>query len=245
MGLIAPVGDDLRDELARKAVILQDLERHYGTMFDILRDMHERAYADIAVGGTKTIVEVACGTGMAYPLALRLGLDYTGVDISETAIAMCCLKFTDGCFVNAPVHRLNMFADHSFDAVYCSSMLEHIGRVEAAIRELWRLARHRLDLIFYEGLGDTRDHVFTFVPYDPTLTPESWGGPYGVKVAVQDHGDRDGRTTGVPVPGYFMNRFARDPMRRLLNGLPRAKKVEMRNVPHPKHGMRSWVTVRR
>jgi SAM-dependent methyltransferase len=238
----SPQAPDLSPELRSKALDLQMLDGAYQVMFSFHRDVHERAYRDIG-STSKSVLEIACGTGFAYPLARVHDLNYLGVDISETAIAMCCLKYPDGLFLNAPIYGLGSLADRCFDAVYCSSMLEHIGKVEIAVQEMWRLAGRRLDLVFYEGLADSDEHLFRFVPYDTAEPRETWGGCYGMKVVLQDHGPRDGRSDGRPIPGYFMNKFAREPMRRLIGELPGVEGVEIRDLPHQRHGMRTWVTV--
>ena len=238
---VSPQAPDLSPELRSKALDLQILDGAYQGMFSMHRDVHERAYQDIGLT-SKSVLEMACGTGFAYPLARARDLNYLGVDISETAIAMCCLKYPDALFLNAPIDSLSALADCCFDTVYCSSMLEHIGKVEIALQEMWRLAARRLDLVFYEGLTEFDEHLFRFVPYDVSQAPETWGGCFGMKVAIQDHGPRDGRPDGRPIPGYFMNKFAREPMRLFLGALSGVERVEIRDLPHLEHGKRSWVT---
>ena len=218
------------------------LDGYYAKMFAVLEDVHRAALRDMADRGCKTVLEVACGTGWCAPLAGEVGLDYIGLDISETAVAGALLKYPTFCFLNLPVHRCELLNEKAFDAVYSSSMLEHIGRVEEAIGAMWRLSRRRLDLAFYEGLTDAPEHSFRFVPYERSEPPRAWGGRYGMKVALQDHGPRDGRSGKTAVPGYFLNQFSRARLHESLRSLPQASHVEMRDFDGP---LRSWVTVYR
>ncbi len=188
---------------------------------------------------------MACGPGLCIPLFLAHGIDYTGMDISETAVAATAMKFSDVQLINMSIERSGVLMPQSFDAVYSSSMLEHIGKFEDAIEAMWRLARHRLDLMFFEGLSDAEEHAIKFFPYDLSEDPKNWGGEFGLKVALQDHGPRDGRTGSAPVHGYFYNRYARKRMLELLRVLPGAEITNAQTIVHAEHGPRSWVTIRR
>lgn len=209
---------------------LEILDGYYRTMFDLHRDKHQFAIQSIASSGAKTILEVACGTGYCIPLMSAVGLNYTGVDISETAIAACCLKYPTDWFFHLPFDRLSLLRPHSFDAVYSSSMLEHIGRYEEAIAIMWELAALRLHLMFYEGLSGADDNVIRFVPYDLAQPTSSWGGRYGLAVALQDHGRRDGRSSDEPLHGYFLNRFSKQRMIEFLQSLPNVASVEINDI---------------
>jgi SAM-dependent methyltransferase len=221
------------------------VENNYMKMFSMHRDLHQKIVNDICANGTSSVLEVACGPGCCIPLFRAQGIDYTGMDISETAIAATAMKFSDVQLINMPVERSEILMPQSFDAIYSSSMLEHIGRFEEAIFAMWRLARHRMDLMFFEGLSDNDEHTIKFFPYDLSEDPKTWGGEFGMKVALQDHGTRDGRTGSEPVHGYFYSRYARTPMLDLLRTLPMADVTNVQTIAHAEYGPRSWVTVRR
>jgi ubiquinone/menaquinone biosynthesis C-methylase UbiE len=139
-------------------------------MFEMHREVHEAAIADIAASECSSVAEVACGSAFNCEAAGAHGLAYTGIDISETAIAIACLKQSAGDFINLPVDRLEILKDRSFDAVYNSSMLEHIGFADRAIRSMWRLADRRLDLILYDGLSDQPEDSIRFFPHASGIT---------------------------------------------------------------------------
>lgn len=221
------------------------VENNYRTMFSMHRDIHQKIVDDICADRNSSVLEVACGPGFCVPLFRAHGIDYTGMDISETAIAATAMKFSDVQLINMSIARSEILMPQSFDAVYSSSMLEHIGKFEEAIAAMWRLSRHRMDLMFFEGLSDAQEHTIKFFPYGRSDDPKTWGGEYGMNVALQDHGPRDGRADSEPVHGYFYSRYAREKMLDLLHALPAAQIVNTQTMIHAEHGPRSWVTVRR
>jgi SAM-dependent methyltransferase len=202
---------------------LKALDRRYRKMFDLHADVHRTVFDEIAADDCGSLAEVACGSGYAVDFAVTRGLRYTGIDISETAIAVACLKETRGNFINLPVDQLSILKDRSFDAVYSSSMLEHIGFVELAIETMWRLASKRLDIFFYEGLFDTDENKISFHPHPAGISPKVAGGYYGVKVAGQSHGPPFARS------GYFLNRFSQKAMMKIFLQLQDQRDVSIRH----------------
>ena len=221
------------------------VENNYEKMFSMHRDIHEKIIDSICSDKNASALEVACGPGFCVPLFRKRGISYTGMDISETAIAANAMKYHDIQLINLSIENSAILSPQAFDAVYNSSMLEHIGKFEDAISSMWRLARRRMDLMFFEGLTDGKEHTIKFFPYDRSESQEAWGGEYGMKVALQDHGPRDGRTNAEPVPGYFYSRYAREPMIELLQALPSAIVSHVETLSHMQYGPRTWVTIRR
>ncbi len=202
---------------------LKTLDRRYNTMYEMHKDVHQCVFIEMAERGCTSVAEIACGTGFALDLAIANGLSYTGIDISETAISVACLKNDQGDFINLPVDRLDIIKDQSFDAVYNSSMLEHIGFPNHAIASMWRLAKNQMYLMFYEGLSDATENQLNFFAHDPKITLREAGGFYGVKVVRQSHGDNFKST------GYFMNKFSQTAICSFLTELPGA------GVPKVRH----------
>jgi len=217
---------------------LKAMDRRYRQMFAIHEDVHTAVLDDISKDGCHTFSEVACGAGYTVGPAVARGLAYTGIDISETAIAVSCLKEPNGDFINLPVDRLSIIKDRSFDAVYSSSMLEHIGFVETAIAAMWRLAAKRLDILFFEGLTDAAENEINFYPHEEGVSPREAGGYYGVKVARQDQG------TGHS--GYFFSKFSKTAMVRMLQSLDGHPQVTLRDFVSKDSSRKTTVaTVRR
>lgn len=219
---------------------LSQLDCQYRRMFEINREAHAAAIAEIAGAGCRSVAEVACGSGFNCPAFTARGISYTGIDISETAIATACLKHTAGDFINLPVDRLDILRDRCFDAVYSSSMLEHIGFPQSALAAMWRLAGKLLCVLFYEGLvSNSDDDVIRFFPYEPNETARESGGYYGAKVARQDHG------AAANGPGYFMNRFSESSIRKIAARLDGSASVEIRHFALDRERFRSIAIIGR
>ena len=109
-------------------------------------------------------------------------------------------------------------------------MLEHLGKVEEAIDALWGLRAGDFDPMFHEGLTDAAEHMFRFFPYEKSEPVASWGGRYGMKVALQDHWPETVARTQFRCMDIH-EWFARAPMECLLRALPGAHDVVVRAIP--------------
>jgi SAM-dependent methyltransferase len=95
---------------------------------------HARFFALTRLAPGARVLDVGCGRiGLR---ALEPGLDVTGVDLCER-------PEYPGPFVRADAAAGLPFADHEFDLVYCSSVIEHVDppRRAAFAAELRRVAR--------------------------------------------------------------------------------------------------------
>jgi ubiquinone/menaquinone biosynthesis C-methylase UbiE len=109
-----------------------------------------------------SVLDVGCGTGhLLSRLASRRAGDaraFTGVDFQlESGIRE---RLPGASFVESPVENLP-FADHQFDTVICTHVLEHILRIDRAIAELRRVTRGRLMVV----VPLEREYRFTFNPH--------------------------------------------------------------------------------
>lgn len=90
--------------------------------------------------GLASVVEVGCGAGRDGAVLLAGGLDYTGLDVSSSAVAMCQglgLDAVQGSALAVP------FADDEFDAAWSMSTLMHLpgDGMTTALVELGRVVR--------------------------------------------------------------------------------------------------------
>jgi SAM-dependent methyltransferase len=102
------------------------------------------AAAAIAATGIENprVLEVGCGSGYysdVFATLLAGGLQYTGVDYSETMIARARAHYPSTAFEVADAVRLP-YADAAFDIVFNGVSLMHIVDYPAAIREAARVA---------------------------------------------------------------------------------------------------------
>lgn len=112
--------------------------------------------ADMLPAGTRSLLDVGCGNGAwgHYLMSARPEIEVTGVDRSETALSHVRFNKRQGSIDALP------FADHSFDAVTCLQVIEHLHAPVAgpALDELSRLARHTMivEVPFDEDLSANR-----------------------------------------------------------------------------------------
>lgn len=98
------------------------------------RRRHERFFAMTRLPPGARVLDVGCGRiGL---LTLEPDLDITGVDLADR-------PDYPGPFVRADAANGLPFADHEFDLVYCSSVIEHVPppRRAAFAREIRRVGR--------------------------------------------------------------------------------------------------------
>ena len=95
------------------------------------------------VGGS--VLDVGCATGIDYPRLKRLGLKYTGVDVTNKFILRAKELYPE---IDVRVaNALDLpFSDGSFDVVFSNGMIQHLAPNEypKALREMWRVARKLL-----------------------------------------------------------------------------------------------------
>jgi SAM-dependent methyltransferase len=90
------------------------------------------------------VLEAGCGMGTDGSRFARAGASYTGLDISDSALALARRRFDlmgcEGSFVRGSVTDLP-FADRSFDLVYSHGIIHHVADTERAVAEFHRVLR--------------------------------------------------------------------------------------------------------
>jgi SAM-dependent methyltransferase len=98
-------------------------------------------FAD-AVG--KKVLEIGTGNGADGALFALSGADYTGVDLTDTALEATRRHFEvlqlKGSFRRENAESLS-FPDQSFDWVYSHGVLHHTPNTQRAIDEVWRVLK--------------------------------------------------------------------------------------------------------
>lgn len=106
----------------------------------------------------KTVLEVGCGTGV-YPIRnkeLFSQIDYTGTDISETAIEYCkknsSFNFICGDFIK------NDIGD-TFDLVYSHAVIDHVYDIDTFVKKIVNLSKKYAYINSYRGyFPDMEEH---------------------------------------------------------------------------------------
>ena len=92
----------------------------------------------------KDVLEAGCGIGTDGLQFARAGARYTGVDLSETAVAMARRRFAaegvDATLRQASITDLP-FPDASFDLVYSDGVIHHDPHTERVVGEFHRVLR--------------------------------------------------------------------------------------------------------
>ncbi len=90
------------------------------------------------------VLEIGCGNGADGAMFAQHGADYTGVDLTEAAVAATRKHFAalnlPGEFRTANAERLD-FADESFDVVYSYGVLHHTPEPARALAEVYRVLK--------------------------------------------------------------------------------------------------------
>ncbi|MEA2604228.1 MAG: hypothetical protein QOF89_5220 [Acidobacteriota bacterium] len=110
------------------------------------------------------VLEVGCGTGLIYErLVPRLLSNerYTGVDVSESMLAIGRRKFPAARFLAGDGYGLR-FADGAFDVVLCFEVLGHLPEIGTLLRELVRVSRRTVVFTVWpapDGVVETGETV--------------------------------------------------------------------------------------
>jgi ubiquinone/menaquinone biosynthesis C-methylase UbiE len=121
--------------------------RHFYELVEAHRytkEWHIPAAADFAGARGLRVLEIGCGLGTDGAQFAEAGADYTGVDLTEAAVALASKRFELfdllGKFQTADAEKLE-FPDNSFDLVYSHGVLHHTPETGKAIQEIHRVLR--------------------------------------------------------------------------------------------------------
>lgn len=147
-------------------------------------DLNDECVDAILASAKGRVLEVGCGRGYLAKRLTEVSDDVTACDI----VLHPGLENRRGLtFVEAAAEKLP-FADGEFDTVVCTHTLEHVQRIDLALAELRRVARHQVIIV----VPRERPYRFSFnlhlhfFPY-----PWSWQAVAGVVPGAQleDLGD--------------------------------------------------------
>ena len=92
----------------------------------------------------KKVLEIGTGNGADGVMFALNGADYTGVDLTDTALEATRRHFAvmglTGSFQREDAEHLS-FSDESFDWVYSHGVLHHTPNTQRAIDEIWRVLK--------------------------------------------------------------------------------------------------------
>jgi ubiquinone/menaquinone biosynthesis C-methylase UbiE len=88
----------------------------------------------------KSVLDVGCGTGRLIRLLKDRGAVITGADVSDEMIKIAGKKFPDVGVVSADIEDLP-FKDKSFDVVVAAFVIVHLGSLQGAFDEAYRVLK--------------------------------------------------------------------------------------------------------
>ncbi len=97
----------------------------------------------LSVTPDMVLLDAGCGTGISTDWPCRV----IGVDTSLHALHLARHKHPTARFVQAAMERLP-FSDRAFDVVLALTSLQNARDINAALAELWRVARGRIVVTF-------------------------------------------------------------------------------------------------
>jgi 2-polyprenyl-3-methyl-5-hydroxy-6-metoxy-1,4-benzoquinol methylase len=105
----------------------------------------DRLYHLFASTGARRVLDAGCGEGVVYRAMRDRGFrgEWTGVDVSEGAVAYARTRSPEAQWLTAPLDRLP-FAPASFDTVLCSQVLEHVPNPHAALNGIADVSSRQL-----------------------------------------------------------------------------------------------------
>lgn len=98
----------------------------------------------ILVGPKRTILDLACGTGLGYTLSssIRKDIQYAGLDISSKMVAKCRQKWPDMLVESGVMSDLSRFDSESFDIiVILYSSFSFTNKPRETLQEVYRVLK--------------------------------------------------------------------------------------------------------
>lgn len=114
----------------------------------------------------KTVLEIGCGAGI-YPIQMKelfAGKQYTGIDISETAIEYCKknseFEFICGDFIKTDITK-------KYDLVYSHAVVDHVYDIDVFISKIVKISKKYAYINSYRGyFPDLKKHKMTWDGHD-------------------------------------------------------------------------------
>ena len=131
----------------------------YEKMHNSCLKMHDDFKKFLIEKSPTTVLEVGCGAGY-YPINLKelfINIEYTGTDISETAIKFCKSKSPFN-FICTDFLKNNL--NKKFDLVFSHALIDHVYDVDLFIEKIIQTSKRFAYITAYRGyFPDLEKHV--------------------------------------------------------------------------------------
>lgn len=98
----------------------------------------------------RKVLDCGCASCIDYPLWIKQGIQYVGVDITRKFLDHAKKLYPDIIVYQCNVANMP-FGDKSFPTVYAKDLLEHLppGVYTSILSEMWRVTEKRMMMAFY------------------------------------------------------------------------------------------------
>ncbi|MFN2123646.1 MAG: methyltransferase domain-containing protein [Candidatus Promineifilaceae bacterium] len=143
--------------------------------------LYEAVLKETAVGANTSVLDIGCGSGMFCEMAAKRGARVSGLDASESLLAIARERVKDGDFRTGELEELP-YADRTFDVVVGFSSFQFATNPANALREASRVSRTGAVVIAVPGKPE-EDNFFVKALV-PLLPPPPPGAPGPIALSV-------------------------------------------------------------
>ena len=122
----------------------------YDSMHESLPILHKNFVDYLKSKSPKSVLEVGCGTGY-YPIKMKelfSTIEYTGTDISESAVQQCR---SNSSFEYIPGDFIKMNFSKKFDLVYSHGVIDHVYDLDAFATKIVNTTKKFAYISSYRG----------------------------------------------------------------------------------------------
>jgi len=135
------------------------------------------AFDHVGVGPNTQILDAGCGAGMAAQIASERGSQISGLDASESMLAIARKRVPQGDFRQGDLESLP-FPDNSFDLVTGFNSFQYAGNPGLALAEAKRVARPGAEVVIMTwGEPEGMDAASIVAAIKPLLPSPPAGAP--------------------------------------------------------------------
>ena len=102
------------------------------------------------------VLDVGCASGGFFNImrSFEPHIEYTGIDLSDTAVAMATERYPEAKFMVTTGFRLP-FQDNDFDIVHCTSVFNNEPNYQEMLEEMYRVSNRfvLVDIRLFKDLG--------------------------------------------------------------------------------------------
>ena len=140
------------------------IDYYYHNRHDI-SDLYpsERVFLPRVLFPGAKVLDVGCASGGFFNImrSFEPHIEYTGIDLSETAVELARERYPEAKFVLTQGFDLP-FDDNSFDLVHCTSVFNNEPNYQSMMKEMYRVSNRFVvvDIRLLKGIGTVRESVY-------------------------------------------------------------------------------------